>query len=127
MIPNNKKQPVFLDLTRIRQPVNALLSIAHRITGIVMVLMVPVVAYLFDRSLAGEESFESVAQMLHAPAARAAIVALAWVLCHHLLAGIRYLLIDVDIGVDIHRAQASARLVFVGGVVAALLVAVALL
>lgn len=126
-MPNNNKRPVFLDLTRIHQPVNAVLSIFHRLTGIMLVLLIPVLVFLFDRSLAGDEGFDQVVGALGSPGARIALVALAWIFAHHFFAGIRYLLIDVDIGVEIHRAKKSAWLVFVAGIMAMLSAAAVLL
>jgi succinate dehydrogenase / fumarate reductase cytochrome b subunit len=125
-MPKNKNRPVFLDLTRIHQPVNAVLSIAHRATGIVLVLLIPVLVFLFDRSLASAQGYADVVDVLRGPAARVVLFALTWVFFHHLFAGVRYLLIDAEIGVEIRRAQASAWVVFVAGAVAAVIVTVLL-
>jgi succinate dehydrogenase / fumarate reductase cytochrome b subunit len=125
-MPKNKNRPVFLDLTRIHQPVNAVLSIAHRATGIVLVLLIPVLVFLFDRSLASAQGYADVVDVLRGPTARVVLFALTWVFFHHLFAGVRYLLIDAEIGVEIRRAQASAWVVFVAGAVAAVIVTVLL-
>ncbi|MDE2090071.1 MAG: succinate dehydrogenase, cytochrome b556 subunit, partial [Gammaproteobacteria bacterium] len=50
--------------------------------------------------------------------ARVAAVLLAWALVHHLLAGLRFLLIDVDMGVQLRAARISAWLVNLCGLAA---------
>lgn len=126
-MPNKRQHPVYLDLTRIHQPVNAVLSIAHRLTGFVLVLLIPVLIYFFERSLADEAGFAEMSARLQSPAARLALVLLAWIFAHHFFAGIRYLLLDVDVGAPIRRAKASAWLVFGAGVLVMLAAAMVLL
>jgi succinate dehydrogenase / fumarate reductase, cytochrome b subunit len=113
---NNNKRPVFLDLTRIHLPVTAVLSIGHRITGVLLILLIPLLVFLFDRSLAGEQGYDFVVGLLQGDAFRALLLLGIWLFAHHFLAGIRYLLIDLDIGVDVRSARISAWIVLAGGV-----------
>jgi succinate dehydrogenase / fumarate reductase cytochrome b subunit len=126
-MPNQAQRPVFLDLLRIRQPVTALLSIGHRLSGVLMVLAIPFFVWLFDRSLASAEGYRHAASLLQSLPARLALLLLIWALAHHFFAGIRYLLLDVDVGADIERARFSARLVFLAGLVVLIIAAVWLL
>lgn len=118
MTAPNTKRPVFLALTRIHLPVMAVLSLGHRISGVLLVLSIPVLAYLFDRSLADAEGYAEVLALLQGDGARVVLILLAWVFAHHLLAGIRFLLIDLDVGVELRGARASAWAVLAGGVLA---------
>jgi succinate dehydrogenase / fumarate reductase cytochrome b subunit len=126
-MPNKRQRPVYLDLIRIHQPVTAVLSIAHRLSGLVLVLLIPLLIFLFGRSLSGEAGFSEVAGALGAPAARLALVLLAWIFAHHFFAGVRHLLLDAGLGVELHRARASAWTVFGAGILVMLAVAAALL
>lgn len=114
---NNNKRPVFLNLARIHLPVTAVLSIGHRISGVLMVLMVPLIAYLLDLSLSGEEGFAAVLGLFRHDLFQVLVVLGVWVFTHHFLAGIRFLLIDIDIGVDLRGARASAWTAIAGGIV----------
>lgn len=98
-MPTPPPRPVFLNLLQIRLPVAALLSILHRLTGVLMVLLIPFSAFLLERSLSGEEGFTAIVQWLHTTPARLVLFLLSWTLLHHLLAGLRYLLIDLECGV----------------------------
>ena len=120
------KRPVFLDPRHIQLPVGALASIGHRISGVVLALGVPVVVYLLASSLENEQSFAQVASQLRLVPVKAALVVLVWALSHHVLAGVRHLLSDFDIGSPLRSARRSAWLVNLGGVALAVLAAVVL-
>ena len=83
---------------QIQMPVGALTSIAHRVTGILLALSVPFSIYLLDLSLQGPQSYVKVISLFDQLAFRGAAIVFVWVLAHHLLAGTRHLLSDVDIG-----------------------------
>lgn len=89
-------------------PVGALTSIGHRLSGLLLFLCIPLAAFLLDLSLQGPDGFAQAAQLLASPLLRFVQALLAWSLAHHALAGLRFLLIDVEVGVDKPTARASA-------------------
>ena len=99
MLSNNKR-PVFLNLFQIRLPVAGIMSIAHRIAGVLIFVSMPFWLYLLDLSLSSEEGFEQAALMLHSNWLLPIYLVLFWAITHHLLAGIRYLLLDIDIAIE---------------------------
>jgi succinate dehydrogenase / fumarate reductase cytochrome b subunit len=103
-----KDRPVFLELWRIRLPVPGVVSILHRISGVLMVLSIPVFTALFAQALSGPEGFAASAAFLGHPLVQLALLVLAWGLVHHLFAGIRYLVIDLGWGVDRLAARRTA-------------------
>ena len=116
-----QQRPVHLNLVRIRLPIGGIMSIIHRFTGVFMFLAVPFLIYLLDRSLISEQGYQDAIATLHSPIGILLLFGLMWSLSHHLLAGIRYLLIDVDIGVEKEPARRSALAVTVAGPVLALI------
>ena len=108
-----RRLPVFLKLAQIRFPIGAIASIAHRVSGALLFIALPVVAVLLDTSLRDEAGFASVRDLISSPLAVVAAGVLVWALVHHVLAGIRHLLMDVGIGGELERARASARLVLI--------------
>ena len=116
-----KRRPVHLNLVKIRLPVGGIMSIIHRITGVLMFLAVPVMVYLLDSSLTSEQGYHDAVVALGSPFGRLLLFGLMWSLMHHLLAGIRYLLIDIDLGVEKVPARQSATIVLVAGPVLGLL------
>ncbi|MCU7923486.1 MAG: succinate dehydrogenase, cytochrome b556 subunit [Candidatus Thiodiazotropha sp. (ex Dulcina madagascariensis)] len=99
-MPDTKSRPVFLNLIQIRLPMAGIMSIIHRVTGVVMVFAIPLLIYLFGLSLSGADGFVDVRAMFANGLVRLILFLFLWGLMHHFLAGIRYLLIDIDIGVD---------------------------
>src|SRR5439155_18948859 len=70
--------------------------------------------YLLDQSLASEEGFNHIKdQYLQAPLAKAGLLVFIWAYCHHFCAGIRFLLLDINQGIELQAARASAALVLV--------------
>jgi len=110
-MPNQRTAPIYLNLYRIRFPAGAITSIAHRISGVSLFLSLPFMVYLLDLSLQGPGGFDRTLQWLQCGWIKAVSVVMAWSLLHHLLAGIRFLLIDIDIGVTLPSARVSAWLV----------------
>ncbi|NNG12249.1 MAG: succinate dehydrogenase, cytochrome b556 subunit [Halobacteria archaeon] len=108
--------PVFLNLFRIRFPVAAVTSIAHRISGVLLFLFFPLLAWLLDLSLQGPEGYTQALELLQPLWVRLGLALIAWSLLHHLLSGIRFLLIDIDVGVSLRTARRSAWAVNIIGV-----------
>jgi succinate dehydrogenase / fumarate reductase cytochrome b subunit len=103
-----KKRPVYIDLIRIRLPLPGFVSILHRASGVVLFLFVIWLLGLLDRSLSSADGFEQVRQTVAHPFAKLVLFGLAWGFLHHFCAGIRYLLLDMDVGVDLAAARASS-------------------
>jgi succinate dehydrogenase / fumarate reductase cytochrome b subunit len=106
-----RKRPLWYNLNLLNLPVPAVVSILHRASGALLFVLTFVLLYLLDRSLASPDSFEGVRQTLGHPFMKLVQFGLLWALLHHLFAGIRYLLLDVHIGVDLASARASSYIV----------------
>ncbi len=103
-------------------PVTALASIAHRLAGLLLALLIPAMLYLLDLSLRGQVGFNQAIHWLRLDPVRLLLFIPIWALGHHLLAGLRYLLIDIGIGIELDTARYSARLVSIGALLLAVLV-----
>ena len=122
-----KKRPKYLDLPRIRLPVPGIVSILHRVSGAAMVLvLVPVLLSSLDKSLASQESFEDLRFALGNPLLKLLVIGLSWACLHHLLAGIRYLLLDLHLGIDLPTTRFWSKAVLAVSAVLTILVAVAI-
>ncbi|WP_019626488.1 succinate dehydrogenase, cytochrome b556 subunit [Thioalkalivibrio sp. ALJT] len=115
-------RPVFLDLRKIRFPLNAVVSILHRITGVFLILSIPVLLWLLDHSLASPEGFARAVAIIQHPLGLAALAMGLWWLLHHLFAGIRYMLMEFGIGEDREGSLRTARDALYAGLLATALV-----
>ncbi|MGH8720966.1 MAG: succinate dehydrogenase, cytochrome b556 subunit [Burkholderiales bacterium] len=105
-----KPRPKYLSLAallfEIRLPLPGWVSILHRISGLLLFLAVVWLLFILDRSLASEAGFEAMRRYVTLLPVKLSLLALIWAYCHHFCAGIRFLFLDLDRGVD----QATARL-----------------
>ncbi len=108
---NINKRPVYLNLLKIRLPLTGMVSLAHRATGVLLFLSIPFAVYFLDLSLTSQAGFEQVRDTLQHPLIRIIQVVLIWSFAHHFFAGIRFLLIDADIGVEKAQSRQGAWLV----------------
>jgi succinate dehydrogenase / fumarate reductase cytochrome b subunit len=108
----NSSRPVFLDLRVIRFPVGAVVSIAHRVSGVLLALALPGALYLLDLSLRSPAGFEAARGLLGSGPGRVAVLLVAAVFGHHFFAGLRHLLMDIDVGVGRADARLTAFAVF---------------
>ncbi len=120
------KRPVYLNLFQIRQPIGAVVSIIHRISGAVLALLTPFALWALQASLESPERFAQVAALLHTVPARAALLLALWLLVQHLYSGVRHLLIDIDVGVELPAARRGAWLTLVASVATVVVVGVLL-
>jgi succinate dehydrogenase / fumarate reductase cytochrome b subunit len=119
---NKRDAPVFLNLLQIRLPVTAIASILHRLSGLLLLLVLPLFIYALQESLRGPESFAALAEQLDALPVKVILAILIWGLCHHLLAGLRFLLLDAEVGIERQQARNNAWLVNVLAVIAAIII-----
>lgn len=117
-----RSRPVFLNLLLIHMPVTALVSIAHRLAGLLLALLIPVLLYLLQLSLQGPSGFEQAIEWLRNDWLRLLLIVPIWALLHHLLAGMRFLLIDMGVGIEQCAARASAKLVNIAALLLTVLV-----
>ena len=108
-----KQRPVNLDLLHIRMPVMAIVSILHRISGMLLIALLPFGIYLFELSLSSESGYNQVLDLLCSVPGKILMVVGMWLLSHHFCAGVRFLLIDIDLGVSKQGARTGAWLVHV--------------
>ena len=94
------KRPVYLNLFKIRLPTTGIVSFAHRVSGFLLFLAIPFAVYVLELSVDSPAGFERSLAILQQPVMQLIGLILLWALLHHLLAGVRYLLLDFDIGVD---------------------------
>jgi succinate dehydrogenase / fumarate reductase cytochrome b subunit len=109
----NRARPAFFDLHRIRFPVTAMVSLGHRISGVVLALAVPFAVWMLALSLDGPRGFDAAASALGRTGVKVVLVLLAWALAHHALAGVRHLAFDIHLGTSLRAARMSAVVVFV--------------
>ena len=121
-----KQRPKHLDLKEIRLPLPGIVSILHRVSGAGLFLMLPFLLYLLDQSLGSVETFAGFKEIISNPLAKLILLGLLWAYLHHFCAGIRFLLLDMHVGVDLEPARQSSQIVLIASGVLTVVIGVLL-
>lgn len=119
-----KPRPKYYDLSLAHLPPPGLVSIFHRVSGILLFFpILPALLWMLQGVTGSEEGFARWQSFFREPMVKVAVVLAAWAYAHHFWAGLRFLLIDVHFGVMKQPARRSARVVLVLGALTAVAVA----
>lgn len=110
---SSRKRPVNLDLFTIHLPLAGKVSILHRVSGAGLFLFLPVLLWLFQSSLTSPETFAALKTVVAHPLGKLVLGGLIWAYLHHFCAGIRFLLLDLHIGIEKEAAVKSSAAVLV--------------
>ncbi|MDF3054118.1 MAG: sdhC [Gammaproteobacteria bacterium] len=92
-----QKRPINLNLLTIRQPVPAIASILHRISGVILFLLLPLFIWMLSESLGSEFSFNALQKSLSFWGFKLLLWVALSALAYHLVAGIRHLIMDLGV------------------------------
>ena len=120
----SKQRPVHLDLSKIKFPSTAIISILHRISGVLLFLLLPCILLAFHYSLLSQDGFNIVHSVLHNSVAKVVLWILLISIVHHFFAGIRHLLMDLGFGESMCKAKATSWLVFLIDIILFVLIGV---
>jgi succinate dehydrogenase / fumarate reductase, cytochrome b subunit len=115
-----RQRPQFrnIHITQIRQyrlPPAGVVSILHRVSGVILFLLMPFVIWMFDTSVTSEISYAQFTAVFKAGAGfvpgwffKLVALALIWSYLHHFVAGVRHLWMDMTHSVSQQFGQTSA-------------------
>lgn len=94
----NQQHPVNLNLFTIKFPITAIVSILHRVSGVVIFIYLPFLMYALQASLESASRFKGWQECLASPVSRFFVWVFLSAVIYHVFAGIRHLLMDLHIG-----------------------------
>ena len=113
-----------VDAVKYRLPLAGVVSILHRVSGLLMFGLLPLIVWFFDTSLSSEISFERFAGAFVSGIGwvpgwliKLVTLALIWSYLHHFIAGVRHLWMDMTHSVTKEQGRSSAVVTLVGSVV----------
>ena len=114
-----KTPPVNLNLFTIKFPLPAISSILHRISGVILFLFIPVLLCALKYSLTSQGDFDELHNYMSNPIAKFFLWVLLASFIYHLIAGVRHLMMDLNIGVDIRTGKLTALItILLSGILA---------
>ena len=108
-----KHRPKNLNLFTIRLPINALVSILHRASGVGLFLALPLILLALQYSVRSPASYATLASLLNTWLVKLVLIGLSWAFFHHFFAGIRHLLQDIHWMTSLQKARFSGKAVLV--------------
>tara|TARA_Y100000588_G_C14118844_1_gene866408 strand:+ start:503 stop:877 length:375 start_codon:yes stop_codon:yes gene_type:complete len=106
-------RPVNLDLMALKFPVTAILSILHRVSGILIFLLFPGMLYLLSLSLGDGAGYTQAMTLMTHPMGKLLLWAFLSALTYHLLAGTRHIVMDLGFGEGLPTGRYTAYFVLI--------------
>jgi succinate dehydrogenase / fumarate reductase, cytochrome b subunit len=105
-----KNRPKNLNLFTIKLPINAVVSILHRVSGIGLFLSIPLILWSIQSLVHSESSYITLTSWLNTWFVKLLLIGLAWAFFHHFFAGVRHLLQDIHWMTSLNNARLSSRI-----------------
>ena len=109
----NHKRPVNLDLGSLKFPPMAIVSILHRISGVILFLLMPLMLYILKLSLSTPESFNQLQIWVQCFYLKFFLWVFSAALVYHLIAGIRHIFMDFGLGEELNDGRKSSVFVLI--------------
>ncbi len=114
LIMQKNNNPLSPHLGIYRWQISSLLSIAHRIIGVVNILAITLICFWMLSLLLGEDNYEIINFFLKSFIGKFLMISLCWTFSFHILNEIRHLIWDIGYGFDFKVAKITGGIVFFG-------------
>ena len=102
-----------LDLLKFAWPFQALVSITHRIAGVILFIGIAFILFALQMSLESEAGFNELKMMIASPLGKFITWGILSALAYHFVAGIKHLVVDFGVGETLEGSLLAARMVAV--------------
>jgi succinate dehydrogenase / fumarate reductase cytochrome b subunit len=106
-------RPKNLNLFTIRFPFPAMVSILHRVSGVVLFVLMPLLTISLYWSLKSESLFLGILEFFDYTIFKIIRTLMIWGIIHHLIAGTRHILLDLHFGMDLIVARLTSKIVLI--------------
>ena len=117
----NDNNPLSPHLGIYKWRISSLLSITHRIVGVINIIAITLICFWTLSLLIGENSYEITQLILKSMIGKFIIVFLCWSFSFHILNEIRHLIWDMGYGFDLKVTKITGILVFLGSFILTIL------
>lgn len=106
-----RKRPKYLNLFRIKLPLPGIVSFLHRVSGALLFIAIPLLLAVFQLTLSSPADFDKMRQGLESPLVKLVLIVLLWGYSHHFFAGLRFIAMDMGLGMDLEKTRLNSWLV----------------
>ena len=111
------KQPLSPHIQIYRWHISSLVSISHRITGIINIIAITLICLWASCLLLGEANYQMINSFLSSLFGKFFILAITWSFSFQVLSEIRHLIMDLGYGYELNTTKISGLLVIFGSVI----------
>jgi len=105
-----------------RWHISSLVSISHRITGIINIVAITIICFWIASLLLGENSYELTKIFLNSILGKFIILTLTWSFSFQILSEIRHLIMDLGYGFELRATKITGLIVIIGSFVMTILI-----
>ena len=102
--------------------ISSLVSISHRITGIINILAITLLCIWFALILLGESNYEIIKIFLQTFVGKFILIGITWSFSFQILSEIRHLIMDLGYGFDLKITKITGLLVIFGSLILTILI-----
>lgn len=106
-----RQRPINLNLFTIHFPLPAIVSFGHRVSGLVLIFLIPVILFALQESLTSEAGFQKLKTYLNYPLFQIGLWIMLSALGYHLIAGIRHILMDMHFFDSLKGGRIGAKFI----------------
>ena len=99
-----------------------MVSISHRITGIINIVAITIICFWIASLLLGETSYEFIKIFLNSIFGKFIILSLTWSFSFQILSEIRHLIMDLGYGFELNTANITGLIVIIGSFILTILI-----
>ena len=111
------KSPLSPHIQIYRWHISSLVSITHRITGIINIVVITLICLWASLLLLGESKYETINLFLNSLIGKFIILAITWSFSFQVLSEIRHLIMDLGYGFELKTTKISGSIVIVGSII----------
>jgi len=111
------KSPLSPHIQIYRWHISSLVSITHRITGIINIAVITLICLWVSLLLLGESKYETISLLLNSLEGKFIILAITWSFSFQVLSEIRHLIMDLGYGFELKTTKISGSIVIVGSII----------
>ena len=110
------KEPLSPHIQIYKWHISSLVSISHRITGIINIIAITFICLLASLLVFGQNSYEMINLFLISTIGKFFILGITWSFCFQVLSEIRHLIMDLGYGVELKTTKITGLIVIFGSV-----------
>jgi len=111
------KSPLSPHIQVYRWQISSLVSISHRITGVINIIAITLICLWISLIFLSESKYETINLLLNSPVGKFIILGITWSFSFQILSEIRHLIMDFGYGFELRTTKISGLIVIFGSVI----------